>query len=142
MILQYRFNSAVLRSLLYVIDFILFFFISLFFPITVCCGNVHLRQMPNPAPCGRSDKHRKEQHLLHKQNTHLAAAQMKKGCKCSAHTWYAFSDECTDTSPCLSFSSLQFMTFYKPMGNMVCFNNFSNYSPLFCPSSQKNPLKS
>lgn len=140
MILQYRFNSAVLRSLLYVTRFHSFFC----FPITVCGGKVPLRQMPNPAAFGRSDKHRKEQHLLHKQNTHLAAAQLKKGCKCSAHsyTWYAFSDGCTDTSPCLSFSSLQFMTFYKPMGNMVCFNNFSNYSPLFCSSSQENPLKS
>lgn len=47
-----------------------------------------------------------------------------------------------DTSPCLSLFSLQFMIFYKPMGNTVCFNNFPNYSPLFCLSSQENPLKS
>lgn len=47
------------------------------------------------------------------------------------HTQYAFSEECTDTSPCLSFSSLQFMTFNKSLGNAVCFNN--NYSNIFPP---------
>lgn len=49
-----------------------------------------------------------------KHNTHLAAAQLEKGCKCSAesYTQYALSEEYTEMSPCLSFSSLQFMTFY------------------------------
>lgn len=97
------FYSAVLRSLLYGymgLDLTLFFS-----PRTVCCAKMHLRQMPNPATHGRSDKHRKEEYLLHVQNTHLAAAQLKKECKCSAHSyiWYAFSDECRHQSLSLTF---------------------------------------
>lgn len=129
MILRYRFNLAVSRSLPCKNRFCSIFQRDVYY------GKVHLRQMPNPAAYGRSDTHKMEQYLPCKQNTHLAAAQLEKGCKCSAeaYTRYAFSGECTDSSPCLSFSSLQFMTFYKPMGNTVCFNNYSNSSPLFPP---------
>lgn len=84
MILRYGFNLAVSRSLLYEIRFCSVFQRAVYY------GKVHLRQMPNPAAYGRSDTHKMEQYLPHKQNTHLAAAQLEKGYICSAesYTWY------------------------------------------------------
>lgn len=78
MILRYRFNLAVSRSLPYENRF------HSIFQRPVYYGKVHLRQMPNPAAYGRSDTHKTEQYLSCKQNTHLAASQLEKGCKRSA----------------------------------------------------------
>lgn len=72
-----------------------------FFKRAVYYGKVHLRQMPKPAAYGRSDTHKMDQYLPRKQNTHLGATQLEKGCKCStgSYTQCAFSGKHTDISP-------------------------------------------
>lgn len=84
-------------------------------------GVIHITKWSSIYPC--------------KQNTHLAAPQLEKGCKCSAESYtlsmHSVRNVQTPAPLILSFSSLQFMTFNKSLGNAVCFNN--NYSNIFPP---------